>query len=58
MPLDGGSVRVVIDGPVAEVFASSGCMALPLRSAGGLVVTVTSGCHATAYGLKAPVTAG
>lgn len=58
MPLDGGSVRVVLDGPVAEVFASSGCMALPLRSAGGLVVTVTSGCHATAYGLKAPVTAG
>ncbi|MCL3861079.1 glycoside hydrolase family 32 protein [Actinotalea sp. K2] len=52
MPLTDRDVRVLVDGPVVEIFATTGVMALPVPSEGRLrVVTLTGESHLTAHAL-------
>jgi beta-fructofuranosidase len=51
MPLSGAGVRVVIDGPVCELFNDAGVMALPLPPVRTLGVTAGGAGQATAHAL-------
>ena len=52
MPLADRDVRVLIDGPIVEIFATSGVMALPIPSNGrARVATLTGASVLTAYAL-------
>ena len=53
MPVRGDEVRLVLDGPVGELFNEAGTMAVPLPSAAGLTIAATGSGHATAYYLQA-----
>lgn len=52
MPLNDRDVRVLIDGPIVEIFTTTGVMALPIPSEGPLrVVTLTGESQLTAHPL-------
>jgi beta-fructofuranosidase len=55
MPVGGKQVRLVVDGPVAELFNVAGTMALPLPPVACLAVDATGSGLATAYPLESPV---
>ncbi|MFI7065051.1 glycoside hydrolase family 32 protein [Kribbella sp. NPDC050124] len=52
MPVGGNEIRLVVDGPIAELFSATGTMALPLSQVGGVALDVTGSGTATAYPLE------
>ncbi len=55
MPLKGTAIRLLLDGPVCELFNDAGTMALPLPPVSGLSAECTGGGRATAYVLAGPI---
>ena len=51
MPLTGTVVRVLLDGPVCELFNDAGTMALPVAVSDGLCAVATGAGRAVAYSL-------
>ena len=51
MPLKGTAIRLLLDGPVCELFNDAGTMALSLPAVEGLRAGATGAGHATAYSL-------
>lgn len=52
MPVRGGEVRLLLDGPVAELFNEAGTMALPIPGGAARHATTTGAGHAVAYDLR------
>ncbi len=53
IPLSGSAVRVVVDGPVVEVFSTAGVFAAPIQATDDRELTLTGRATATVYELRA-----